>query len=171
MSNELTPLTLQLFQTTKQARKEFVQKLVNEIEEGNIDPLTIHLQVKAIEDLLLKLTSTDEKKNKACLGIALRYKKLLLEEADKYGKKFEYGNAEFQQKEAGVKYDFSECGDVQLMSLYDELEVLKEKIKKREDFLKAIDGSLNQVDESTGEVCTLYPPSKSSTTILQVTLK
>ena len=49
---------------------------------------------------------------------------------------------------------------------------LKEKIKAKQDFLKTVPISgLSILVESTGEMVTVYPPSKSSTTAVSVSLK
>lgn len=147
---------LALFETTKAQRESFAQALISEIKEGNIDPLKIHMQIKSAEHLL-KLTNENPE-----------YKSLLLDAAEKHGKKFETYNAEFQIKEAEVSYDYTKCEDVTLDTYYKELEELKKKIKARESLLKALPPE-GVADTSTGAV--IYPPSKSSTTIVQCTLK
>ena len=48
---------------------------------------------------------------------------------------------------------------------------LKEDIKERETFLKGINGQLTTVNEITGEVATLYPPKKTGSETISITLK
>lgn len=52
-----------------------------------------------------------------------------------------------------------------------EMNTLKEKIKSREAFLKNVEEGTTIVDERTGDIVELYPPSKKSTTSLTINLK
>lgn len=147
---------LSLFETNKQQRASFINQVIETLQEGQIDPLKLHLQVKCTEQLLSELKDRPE------------YKESVLSEAAKHGKKFEHYNAEFQVKEAVVKYDFTVCGSSELMALYQQQEELTAKVKKLENSLKGID-KFAAIDTDTGEV--LIAPIKTSTTIVQVTLK
>lgn len=172
MTNELTTANiLSLFETTKAERTSFVGDVIERLNNGEIEPLKIHLQIKAMEDIITQLTSTDEKKNKS-IGFALAYKSHLLNAAEKYGKKFQLDNAEFQVKEVGVVYDWSKCEDISLNELLAQKSDLDKKVKAKQEFLKtvSIEGLL-VTNEDTGETYKVYPPSKSSTTSLAVILK
>ena len=79
--------------------------------------------------------------------------------------------SEFSIVEAGVKYDYSDCNDLEYNSLSIQLEALKSTLKDRETFLKSIKQPMQMIDENSGEVFTIYPPKKSSTTTLKVTFK
>lgn len=171
METLTTTSILALFETNKEQRASFVNDVVNQIEEGNISPLKIHLQLKAMEDIITQLTSLDEKKNRN-FALALRYRQLLLEEAGKNGKKFELYNAKFEIKETGTSYDYSCCNDPALEKLKAAAEDAKKKLKEREDFLKlAPSDGTSLVDQESGEVITIFPPAKSSTTSVTVSLK
>jgi len=160
--NELTTTSiLALFQTNKEERQSFALDLVSKIEQGEVDPLKIHLQVKAMEDIIKLLNDNTI------------YKKSILDAAEKYGQKsFTFQNAKVEIKEVGTKYDFSKCNDTE-WDLYDQrLLSAKEDLKQRETFLKTIPvKGLEIVDKVSGEMATIYPPSKSSTTSIAVTLK
>lgn len=147
---------LSLFETTKSQRASFINQVIETLQEGQIDPLKLHLQVKCTEQLLSELKDRPE------------YKEAVLLEAAKHGKKFEHYNAEFQVKEAGTKYDYSNCGDEELAALRDKLDEIQSKIKEREGMLKSFP-STGLADPNNGNM--LYPPTKTSTTILQVSLK
>ena len=54
---------LSLFETSKDERSGFVIDLVDRMSNGEIDPLKVHIQVKAMEDIISRLTVRDEKKN------------------------------------------------------------------------------------------------------------
>lgn len=163
---------LALFETNKEQRQHFVTDLVNRLDNGEIDPLTIHLQVKAMEDIIFQLTSTDEKKNKS-FEAAKKYRSFLLEAAQKYSaKSFEFSNAKFEIKETGTKYDYSQCNDPVLSELITKQNEIDELVKNRQKLLQTAPvKGLNLLIEDTGETVTVYPPSKSSTTSIAVTLK
>lgn len=175
MNTETQELTttniLSLFQTSKSQRNSFCHDVIDKLVNEETDPLQIHLQIKAMEEVIDTLTNTDEKKNKN-FELAKTYKKYLLDAAEKYGKKFTYQNAEFSIKEVGTVYDFSECGDLELLELQINSKLLIEKIKAKQDFLKTISLSgLVITDESTGDTYKVYPPLKKSTTSVSVSLK
>lgn len=156
--NLVTNTDLSFFETTKAERQEFTQSVIKGIEEGFTDPLKIHIQVKCLEDLIKQLTSNSV------------YKECLTTEASKYGKTFEHLNAKFEMKEMGVKYDFQACGCPIMNDLLTQQAELDKAIKERQMFLKGIPAQgLQTLIED--EVVTLYPPTKTSTTSISVTLK
>ena len=153
----VTTTDLSLFETTKAQRQDFAQSVINSLKEGHTDPLKVHLQVKCLEDIVKQLTTHPE------------YKDLTLEEASKHGKSFELHNAKFEIKEAGVKYDYSNCGDPVYKALAEKLAELEKEIKDRQAFLKAVKPGTEILIED--EVVILYPPVKTSTTSITVNLK
>lgn len=172
--NELTTTSiLALFETNKEQRQSFISNLMEELDNGNIDPLKVHYQLKCIEKIIEELTNTDEKKNKDGFLIAKRYKTLLVNAVQKYGeKKFNFFNSIVEIKEVGVKYDFSKCEDVGLQAMYENQAKLSEAIKKRETLLKSVsEKGMVITDQETGETYTVYPPAKSSTTSIAITLR
>ena len=109
--------------------------------------------------------------SKALDAINEQTKDLQLTEAQKYGaKSFDFGGAKIEVSELGTKYNYSVCNDSEINDLMKEMDFLKAKIKARETFLKAITDKLEVVVNGE-EVVTLYPPNKSSTTGLKITLK
>lgn len=158
---ELTTTTeiLSLFETNKAQRQDFISKTIEAIEEGGANPLKVHLQIKAAEDIIKGLTSNE------------KYRNLILDEASKNGKAFELYNAKFSIKETGSKYDYAQCGDNELEQMQAQMDALSEKIKARQKFLQNIpESGLAEVNEETGDVNTLYRPTKSSTTSVTVQL-
>lgn len=91
---------------------------------------------------------------------------LLLNEVEKYGKG-ELSN--FQVKETGTKYFYSECGHAEYNRLLDEKTALDEKIKAIETQLKA--GDITGIDTATGEIFEAKKAVKSSKTKVIITLK
>jgi len=150
-----------LFQTTKGQRNSFANQIIEDVLDGNLNPLQIHLQLKCMEDIVDQIISNEA------------FKDALLAEAQKFeGKSFEYLNAKIEKKEVGVKYDYSKCDDPAYLQLSESAKEFSLKLKSREVFLKSVPAEgITVTDESTGETTTIYPPSKSSTTAVVVTLK
>jgi hypothetical protein len=161
-----------LFETDKSQRLQFAEAIIGAMEERVINPLQVHMQIKCMEDVINSLTNTTEKTNKN-FALAVKYKELLMAEAEKEsGKSFEYLNAKFEKKEVGTKYDYSQCGDLEYADLITQKQALDAKVKERENYLKNIPYEGVQVlNEVTGETYKVFPPSKSSTTSIAVSLK
>lgn len=156
--SEITSSVLSFFETDKQQRKSFVDNVLMQLSEGSVDALKVHLQLKCMEDVCEQIKAD------------AFYKNNLLDEAAKNGKKFMYQNAEFQIKEAGVKYDYSQCNDPELSQMLQDADALNKKVKVRQEMLK--NAPTTGLELLVGdEVVTVYPPAKSSTTTVQVTLK
>ena len=161
MTNQLSTISiLSLFETNKDQRQSFALGVVNALDNGEVDPLKIHLQVKCMEDII-KLLNTNT-----------NYKKSVLEAAEVYGQKsFEFQHSKVEIKEVGTKYDFSQCSDPVLERLHDQQKELNEAVKARETMLKTVPAKGLELVTEDGEVITVYPPSKSSTTSVAITLK
>ena len=172
MTEQLTTTNiLSLFETTKAERTTFAIDVVEKLRNEEADPLKIHLQIKAMEEIINSLTNTTEKTNKN-FTLAIDYKNMLLEAAEKHGKKFQLHNAEFSIKEVGTKYDFSNCEDLGLSELLLKQAEIDAKVKAKQDFLKTVPLSgIVITDEETGDTYKVYPPSKTSTTSVAVSLK
>ena len=157
--NNNNEIILSVYEMTKAERGEFVTRLVEKLESGEAEPLKVHKQVKCMEDLIKQITDNKD------------YRKYLLDESAKYGKSFELHNAKFQVKEAGTKYDYSQCNDPELSILQQQLDELTEKVKNRQKFLQlAPQEGIEVLDQSSGEVYRIYPPAKQSTTTVTITL-
>ena len=142
-------------EVSKETIKETSLALLNDIDEGHMHPLQVAAQFKFIEEVI---TNVKEE---------LRQR--VVAEQDKYGKeKMTYHGATFDIKEAGVKYDYSQCDDMIWNDLKQRIDFLNEQIKEREAFLKTFKEKFTYIDEMTGEIVTLYPPQRKSTTTYQV---
>jgi hypothetical protein len=145
-------------EVTKELIKEQSIALLKDLDEGHITPLQLAAQLKFVEDII---TNVKEE---------LRQR--VVSEQSKYGKeKMTYHGATFDIKEAGVKYDYSHCDDTIWNELKQQLDALNDKIKEREAFLKSLKERFTYIDESTGEIITLYPPQRKSTTTYSVLWK
>lgn len=161
MTEQLTTTNiLSLFETTKEERTSFVEDVLLRIENGSIDQIKVHLQLKCFEDIFKQITENKD------------YKTTLLQAAEHNGKKFTQNNAEFSVKEVGVKYDYSNCGDIVCNELMAQSAKIGDELKVRQKFLQTVPLSgLVVTNEETGETSKVYAPSKSSTTAVAVTLK
>lgn len=160
MTQVLTLSNLSMFETSKEDRKIFAQSVMQAINDGDADPLKIHLQLKCTEDLIKAIKDQDG------------YSDALETEAVKHGKRFELFNAKFEVKGGVPSYDWSVCNDPILIELTAISESAKSELKERENFLKNIPASgATIVIEETGEAITVYPPAKAQKDIIAVTLK
>jgi hypothetical protein len=159
---EMTPTSIvALFETDKIQRQSFVTMLVDAIDNGEVDALKVHIQIKCMEDIIKQLNDTPV------------YREAVTKMAETFGQKeFQFMNAKISLREVGVKYDFSKCEDPKQIELSQAKDDLSKKLKDREDFLKLapIEGTLI-TDENTGETVKVFPPSKTSTTSVVVSLK
>lgn len=157
MNQELsTTSILALIDTTKEARLSFVRSTIEELKEGNRDPLLVHIHCKNMEQMIKELTGDKD------------FKDMVLAEANKYGKAFERHNAKVQIKEVGSTYDYSVCEDVVYGDLVNKMAELKKTMSAREKFLQNIpDGGI--ADPDNGNM--IYRAAKASTTAISVTLK
>ncbi len=135
----------------------YVDQVVKSIQDGEQNPLDVHLSRVKMEKILKGINDNPDIQD------------AVMKEFEKYGERIvEYKGALLQQQEAGVKYDFSGCGDPVMDEYLRQLDDLKLKMKEREKFLKNIPVS-GIVDPETGSF--IYPPSKSSKTTIKTTLK
>ncbi len=135
---------------------ELANKAITAIVGGDIDPITAHINLSRMEAAIAKVKADE------------RVKDITLRELAKYGKKQSFGDCTLEEVEAGVKYDYSMCGDDELAELENQRYMLDAKIKARQQFLKHIPIS-GMANPDTGEV--IYPPAKSSKTIIKTTFK
>jgi len=171
MNHELSATSIvSLFEMTKTERSSFITRVVDAMKDGNADPLKVHLQVKTMEKIIEGLTSTSEKDNKDNFEQAKVYRGLVLSAAEQYGKEFDYHNAKMKISEVGVKYDYSQCNDPEQERLASELKSIGDQLKARQAFLQTVKQGGMEILVGD-ELVTVYPPAKSSTTNVNVSLK
>lgn len=149
---------MRLLPDTKTGVDIFSKQLITAVENGEVNPLQLKALFKVMEKVSEKV---DE-------GI----KDSLLREADKYNeKKFNMYGFDIEKAEVGTKYDYAACGDpIYNHRLQIFLEAEKQ-LKERAEFLKALHEPLTLVDDESGEVATVRPPLKKSTTGLKFSMK
>jgi hypothetical protein len=160
MQDLTTGHILGLLETTKTQRATFVADVVENLREGHANPLRVHLQVKCMEELVKALKDHPQ------------YKAMLADEAGKYPKKFEFGNAVFEQRAGAGKWDFSGCNDDVYANALQKQAALTEQIKKHEEMLKHLPAEGIETISEFGELKRIYPPTKSpAADVIAVTLK
>ena len=135
---------------------ELANRAISAVVDGYVDPITAWCnlrRVKAAIELFEKDTQV--------MDITQR-------ELSKYGKRHQFGDCTLEEVEAGVRYDFSECGDSKLAELYALRDANAAEIKAREAMLKALPAS-GMADPETGEM--VYPPARSAKTTIKTTFK
>jgi len=97
------------------------------------------------------------------------YKDYILNEVSKYGKLHTTASGtKMLIKETGVDFDYSQTGDYELKELIEQKALIDFKIKEKEKFLQAITKPTEMVFGD--ELITLYPPAKTSTTSVTITI-
>lgn len=156
------------------ADKDYIaEKILQAVEEGEMDALKALSGLKAMEGLISILTDKNPKTNRKA-DKAISFQSHISDAAGNYNeKKFSLYGATFTKTEVGTKYDYSLCNDTKLIELEKAAKDAADTLKKRQEFLKTVDpkDGLSILDESTGETYTVYPPSKSSTSTVSVSFK
>lgn len=136
---------------------DIVESAVSNIVEGNIDPMQAYAVLTTFERAIANI-----KDNKQVRDICLR-------ELSKYGKQgATIGDLVFTEAEAGVKYDYSNCGSSEYAELQEAKAGIDSRLKEIEKALKAMPIS-GMANPETGEMW--YPPVKTSKTIIKATTK
>ena len=150
---------LSLFPETKEQQSVFVERMIESVLDGNANILKTEAQMANMQAVIASYRKDD------------RIKDALLNEAEKYGKSFDLYHAKYEIKNVAVKYDFSDCNDVELEEINKQLEELNGRRKERETLLKALKKPQTIIDEDSGEVIEIRPPVKTSSTQVVVTIK
>ena len=148
------------FPTTKTGIKQYAETALNEILDGLVNPLEIKVRLSAMKAVIEEIEKSEE------------YKTAVLSEAEKYHKEElkDLYNSYVQIKEVGTKYDYSDCNHPQYNIVSEEIEKLTAKRKSLEKYLQSLTEEEEYINPKTGEICTIHPPSKTSTTSVVITI-
>jgi hypothetical protein len=136
---------------------EFSRQIIQELMEGDIEPLKFKVFLKGLEVFMDNIKPTLDE--------------LAREEAEKYGQKqFDLMGSRIELREVGTKYDYSSCGFPTWERAEVDFKAASDKKKEAEKFLQSLKSSLSVNDEVTGEVVTVHPPVKSSKSAVVITL-
>lgn len=116
--------------------------------------------LSAVENFVKEVKTSDKLKDAIRSEIELNGKSYTLP-----------SGAKLELAETGSKYDFSQCNDADLVYMEQRMADLEEQLKQRKDMLKNLPlQGIDMAMQTTGEVVTIYPPSKTSTSSYKVTL-
>lgn len=149
---------LRLFNTSRQGIEMFSGQLISAVENGEVNALELKAFLKTMEAIIEKVDKATREQQ--------------LKEAEKYSeKKFGAFGCEVEKAEVGTKYDYLTACD----PVYEQRLVIfnsaAEQLKEREAFLKALHNPITIIDEDTGQVATVRPPVKRSTSGLKFSIK
>lgn len=157
--NELIPLNR--VPATKKEQKALAEGLARRVAEGEVAPMAAYVQMKSLAESI-SIFLKDDAVRESVMAECLRYGR---------GETPMYCGAEVGVRECGVKYDYAACRDPVWHELHLQAEQANAQLKAREDYLRAIREPKAELDESTGEVYTIYPPARQSVTTLTVKFK
>lgn len=136
---------------------DIVASATTSIIEGYVNPIEAYALLTDYEKAIAQI-----KDNPQVRDICLR-------ELSKYGKDgVTIGEYTYTEAEAGVKYDYSNCGSSEYAELLESRTQIDNRLKQIEKALKVMPIS-GMADPETGEMW--YPPVKTSKTIIKATKK
>jgi len=145
------------FPITKESMERFFNQTKDLILSGERNPLELAVVLKAIEETISKLRKDEEIENS------------IQKEFEKHSKKtVEIYGAKMTLKETGVRYDYS--NSLVWSKLAETKTEAENKVKEHEAFLKTLKDKTIIVDETSGETIELWPPVKTSSTKVTVSL-
>lgn len=141
--------------------KVIAQTTVNEILDGGKDIVQISEMLTKVQLLIKEMKDSSE------------FNDALIYEVTKFGKGYVTpGGTKMEVGEFGTKYDFSQCGDTMFDSLEQQQKSIDEAVKERKEFLRKVPSEgMQLLDAASGEIITIYPPSKSSSTSVKFTIQ
>lgn len=136
----------------------FCRQLIDQVQNGEVNPLELKALLKTMEKIIERVDG-ETKDNQ-------------LREAMKYSeKKFNAYGCEIEKTEVATKYDYVSSGDPVYNQRLRIAEEAKIQLDERAGFLKALKEPLTIVDDESGEVATVLPPVKRSTSGLKFTIR
>jgi hypothetical protein len=153
-----TMSVINLMPSTSDEVNRFANNLIQLVKNGEENPLAVLVQIRAME--------------KAFKIITEKIKENYISEADKYpGDKFQFKGNDIQKGDVYTSYDYSVCGDPIWSQRKSILDMAKNLLDEREDFLRSLREPMTIVDDESGEVATVRPPLKKTTPGLKISIK
>ena len=143
----MNQLTITKVQPTKELAAKLGEQFSSFVIEGNASKLEAMAQTKFYQQAL-EIAEANLKES-------------VLEELNKYSEKsIEIQGTKFEKAEVGTKWLFND----------ELLTQLEQQVKDRKELLKALKKPITEVNEDSGEVKTIYPATKTSTSSFKITL-
>jgi hypothetical protein len=158
MNAEMPTIDIAHLQPSIETSNHLANAIIETVLNGNINPLDLPVKKKCIE-MALDQAMKNEK-----------VQEVLIEEIRKHGKHADHFGAKLEVIEAGTKYHFDKCNDPDLRALEAEAAIINAKATARKELLKKLspEGETILKDD---EVIQIYPPTKTSTTTIKITMK
>lgn len=155
------------FTPSKSDLGNFQERIRLSVLDGSLSALEVMAKVKTAQKYIEAVIG-DGDRNKGIPEV----KELARSEAEQYGDKvFHYRGLEVQLRELGSRNDYAGTQDPEWANLQEELVELKARIKTRESYLASLTAPVDYTDQNTGEVVTITPPVKKSTSGLMFSLR
>lgn len=149
---------VRLFPSTQTQIDVFSDNIIQSVQNGEASPLETLVLLKALE--------------KASERIMKEIRENVITAAEKYPERtFEFAGASIEKGEVGVKYDYATCGDPVYEQRQSIMDAAKTLVDERTAFLRTLKEPITIVDEGSGEIVTIRPPQKTSTTSVKVTIR
>jgi hypothetical protein len=145
---EIQPLSL-----SKASAEGHAEILADLVKNGEVNPLDMATRLKYIMAVCEQTLSQIQPD---CVAAAENYSK---------DERIIVNNARVQVAETGVKYDYESTGDQEWFHFNRSEKEMAEGRKKRETFLKTLEAELTIADTFTGEIHTIKPPVKKSSSV------
>jgi len=139
---------------SKQNIKEISEAIIVDVQDGSSNPLEIVVKLTAIEKICEQVRE----------GIS---ENVLIELGKQKGETIVF-DAKVQQREVGVKYDYT--GTPEWVGLNQQYEALGKKKKELEAYLQKLPRVINEVNQETGEMLEMVPAARTSKTSFAITL-
>lgn len=147
--------TLKLMPATTQEIARFSRLLIEDVQNGNLNPLELLVMLRALERVSETVLDS--------IGANLDSAK------DKYSEKnFDILGAQVEKSEVGVKYRYETAKDIEWERRKSAVDAAMTLLKEREEFLRTLREPMTAVDEDSGEVFKISPPLKTSKSGLKV---
>lgn len=147
--------TITVMPYSKAERKDYVNTVISELKAGFIEEKDFILKLQSAIKTMEEIKSHPEVRD------------LIRESVKKENsEKYDISVGKIELAEVGIKYDYSNCNDIEIEELFKAQKEINKKLKERQNFLKAVKGDVYGSDGVQ-----LFPPSKESTSSFKVTLK
>lgn len=141
METKLPQINDNLKGASRAALMEMVAAYMDAIDDGELDPVEAFIFSYKLLEFATLLNSNLKPQIKGVKG--------------------EFYGLRISEAKVGSTYDFGACNSPRWKFLIDEMNKIKEGIEKEQAFLKSLPGTLQVVDEDTGECYELRPPVNS----------
>lgn len=157
VSSEITDY-IKPVQLTKESAGTSAQLIADMVRDGRANPLDVSTRLQwmaGVIEVARKLIQDD------CVKEVMKHN----------GGKAVVNGAKVEKAETGTKYLYQTSGDPEWDELNEKATKAEEAKKERENFLKSLTKPVTIAVESTGEMVTIVPPQKSSTSNIKITFE